>query len=706
MRKKWHPFSGTSYGPVAVYVPNWGKPEAIELIMQITQNYPSFATHPVLDFWHNYSSGMERFDSPFEYRITPYVTDLERGYWSFLCLPGANEDIRLTVEYQEGESGRLDARLTFINPTDVEREFEISLFTVRLQTLHLENCRGEVTGDHRASLDFGFDAVTVRSGELRLRKITREDSNDWVAFPFNVEGSYYQPLPVYKDRYRERFKVHFHPMLIPARATAVFRLEFLPRAATAAPPPVFPGQREFAADELPWLHQQWQAVHNQEYIQSFNGPHWTNRVIPAPQWGDFWLWDSGFVAWAAADFDPVWAESIIAENPDPRRTGEVGHGAFHPTMVLGLFKLYANSGDRTVLRRHYPHCRALTLKMLADCASPDRPGMISSDKGSGSDDNPCSCYCKDTVFPWGYRNPLPRNPERLKLRRNDVELTAYALLLVRLLRLFAAELGHEEDVTKYESTIRAIEAALEAHWSEPDGCYLYSIVGRPGLLPIEWMGCFNPLFAGAVRDAGRQHRMLEKLTDTAKYWTERGLTPVPRDSELYRPDGYPNGSIWGPGQFYYWMAFYSIGRLDLATAIADRYSAMFEQEHQRTLMCWEHFAAETGHGTGNSRFSSFTLPVCSLRNSRRRYGYVQTGFNTLTDRREIDERGNARLAFRTPFDPGPVSVSIVLRPDRNYTLILNGRQSEIHSDPYGFIGLTFYSEAGQTTEIELKELIR
>jgi hypothetical protein len=72
--KKWYPFSGTAYGPKALYIPCWGKPDSAEFIFQITQNYPLYATHPMLDFWHNYGSGMERFESPFEYRITSFTT--------------------------------------------------------------------------------------------------------------------------------------------------------------------------------------------------------------------------------------------------------------------------------------------------------------------------------------------------------------------------------------------------------------------------------------------------------------------------------------------------------------------------------------------------------------------------------------------------------------------------------------------------------
>jgi hypothetical protein len=78
----------------------------------------------------------------------------------------------------------------------------------------------------------------------------------------------------------------------------------------------------------------------------------------------------------------------------------------------------------------------------------------------------------------------------------------------------------------------------------------------------------------------------------------------------------------------------------------------------------------------------------------------------LIDRKEIDEEGNAGLSARTPFDTGPISVSIVLCPGKDYALTRNGRKSEVQADVNGFIGLIFHSDAGQTTEIELKGISR
>ena len=58
----WAPVSSTAYGANAVYIPEYGKPRTIEFILVLTQNYPEFKTHPVLDVFHNYVKGVERFD--------------------------------------------------------------------------------------------------------------------------------------------------------------------------------------------------------------------------------------------------------------------------------------------------------------------------------------------------------------------------------------------------------------------------------------------------------------------------------------------------------------------------------------------------------------------------------------------------------------------------------------------------------------------
>jgi hypothetical protein len=46
----------------AVYIPEYGKPRTIALILILMQNYSEFKTHPALDVFHGYIKGVERFN--------------------------------------------------------------------------------------------------------------------------------------------------------------------------------------------------------------------------------------------------------------------------------------------------------------------------------------------------------------------------------------------------------------------------------------------------------------------------------------------------------------------------------------------------------------------------------------------------------------------------------------------------------------------
>ena len=150
-----------------------------------------------------------------------------------------------------------------------------------------------------------------------------------------------------------------------------------------------------------------------------------------------------------------------------------------------------------------------------------------------------------------------------KLTRSvaPVANTAHAIRTAKILRMAALALGHRDDVLAYESDIAIWMDALQNYaWDQESGYFgyvMHDAEGRPTSILRDRGGVnFNmgidgitPLLAG-VCTASQVDTICRNLMSDTHLWTPIGVTTVDQSAPYYRNDGYWNGAVWMPHQWF------------------------------------------------------------------------------------------------------------------------------------------------------------
>lgn len=701
----WLPCSNEAYGATATWIPAWGRQESFEFIFHLTQQYPFFKSHPVLDVWHIYNSGAERFDDIYNFRVTPGFTDLRKRMWSQLYFPEKDNQTRAQLFFQENKQGVLTIFFQLYNNTEKDLTWSFRSFCSVAGQREIAHWQEINNNGQSWQGEINDRSLNLQLKGWELEEVTLQNSNDWRIFPFNVEGSYFEPLPLHNERFRKRLCFAFSPLLIPAggQLNVQLSIAFDKKCPEIDSEELFEEfLKEIPENILPFEHLYWEALHNQSYEKSLNNDNYTLQVIPARQWGRYFLWDCGFVAFAAAEKDLKWCEDILNEHPENIPEPANLYGAFLPIGILALWRAYLVSGNKKTLEKYYLKFKKLLQFLLEEANCPEAPGLLSPRLGAGSDDNPCRCYASKEVFTWSYAETLPRNPQGRNLDLISMEISAYGIRLLKSMRLLAYELQIQEEVEVFSERIALMQQSLEPFWSKKDEVYYFGLPETAEQLPIEWLGCHNILFADAIEVPERRERILKKLIDPAKYWTPYGLAAVALDSPFLR-DGYPNGCCWGPSQFFYWLGFYSIGEEKAAVELIDNCLQNYRRIHKEDQMCWEAFRCKTGKGSGNSRFASFQSPFYSMWASREKYGTITVGFDAIYRHAKI-EKDSLTMELETPFRNGKTCFSVVLSPNENYQLWVDNKllQSK-KSNSKGFLIFQIKLKEKNKTKLKIQK---
>ncbi|MCD6219580.1 hypothetical protein J7K43_04245 [Candidatus Calescamantes bacterium] len=686
----WMPLSSNAYGANAVFIPQWGKKRAVEFILVMTQNYPVYKTHPVLDVFHSYTTGMERFESNYNFRVLGWEIDKNCKRWSFLYLPVENPAIRTTAIFIPAEQGNMRLFLDMENPSEKKREWEFHLYVSSYSGISLSGYKKISVDKHNIVFLLENTRIELASRKLEFYDLSEIDSNFWINFPLNANE--FNP----EKRKKKRLLIKIFPVVMDAYSSNTATIDFITDASKKVyvkKPDNFPVKN---CPDLSYRHLWWETLHNREYAKSFKNNSMTDRVIPGREWSKFFIWDAGMIAVGAIEEDEEIAERIIEEMPDPEKMGDkvFNYGSFIPTALFALWELYQKTGDKSILHRHYKTMKNLVVAMYF---YPFRIGDIRHDgmvrpvrNRTGVDDYPALVYADGWPFAWDYKETLPLNSSRKFQQIISVGMTCLAIRLLKILRLIAYIIGRKEDISCYTGWIEKSEEVMNKnYWDEEKGVFLNRLESEKKLLDIEGVYEYLPLFSGSV-DNKRRKVLLKKLLDRRKYWTPYGITVVARDNPNYREDGYWNGGIWIPTQWFFWKAFYNLGMVDMAKTIADLTIELWDTNHKKTLCCWEKFCVKNGLPAGNSRFSGLSTPLLALWSARRKKGRIQVSQEVLIERQGNVQKGVYEFTIISPFYSGPCGLSIVTgeKNARYYIQDGDGNRDTMITDKFGYAGFS------------------
>ncbi|TVR43783.1 MAG: hypothetical protein EA402_08720 [Planctomycetota bacterium] len=342
---------------------------------------------------------------------------------------------------------------------------------------------------------------------------------------------------------------------------------------------------------------------------------WIRHFTPGRNWDSLYTWDSGFISLGLGVIDPDLAQAHIAaylcraeEDPD---CAFIHHGTPLPVQAWAV-KLLCDQGiSDEQLRPLYAGLVRMHEFLIGRAAYSTtaslNSGLLRSWEyfynSGGWDDYPPQWH-------------LYTHPE-LASGITPVVISAQVCRLARLLDGMAQRLGIAN--TPFAADAEALSLALARHaWNPAAGHYSYVCHDEAG----EPAGFFADPVSGADFNAGLDglsplvalcpaataQSLIARLMDPARHRSPIGLSTVDMNAPYFRPDGYWNGAVWMPHQYFFWRACLDWGAAEAAWWIARTGLELWEREVAASGLCFEHFLIDSGRGAGWHHFSGLSTP--------------------------------------------------------------------------------------------------
>jgi hypothetical protein len=410
------------------------------------------------------------------------------------------------------------------------------------------------------------------------------------------------------------------------------------------------------------------------------------HYTPGKWWDCLYTWDSGFIGLGLLELDTERAIDCLnayTTPPGDSQAAFLHHGSMVPTQFYLFLELWNRTQDQALLAYFYPRLRQYYRFFAGRLGSSTTRRMKSNllktwdyfYNSGGWDDYPPQVYV--------HRNGLESTV-------TPVISTAHGIRCAKVLILAARALGQAEDIPEYQADIDAWTQALNQHaWDAHAGYFSYvrhNAAGDPqDFLRHEGGQNYNmgldgasPFFAGVCN--GEQERLiLERLKSAAHMWTPLGVCTVDKTAAYYRVDGYWNGAVWFPQQWFYWKALLDMGYTDFAAQIVQAALDTWKAEVDDSYHCCEHFIVQSGRGAGWHQFGGLSTPVLMWYGATYQPGRLTTGFDTWVSAvrfSENNQRLEADLEAHTSRDR--FAVLATMQPGKEYTATWNNRPVQLH----------------------------
>ena len=411
-----------------------------------------------------------------------------------------------------------------------------------------------------------------------------------------------------------------------------------------------------------------------QYIKHFTPGKW---------WNSLYTWDLGFTALGLSTVNPTTAIECINTyvTPPGSQSAFIHHGSPLPVQIYVFLELWNKTQSKELLHYFYPR-----LKQYYE--------FLAGHYGSSATDVLSSHLLKtwDYFYNSGGWDDYPPqagvHQQHLEKRVTPVVTTAHVIRVAKILRMAARALGNLPDLKEYDRDISRFTSALQNNsWDAKSGYYSYVMHDSTGHAtgfykdPVSGEN-FNmgldgayPLIAGMCTDH-QQEILLDKIFSPKHMWSPSGITVVDQSAPYYRIDGYWNGAVWMPHQWFVWKAMLDMDRSDLAYKIASKGLDVYKRETDASYYTFEHFLAASGRGAGWHQFSGLSTPVLSWFAAYYKTGTITPGFETWINRQSFNSDYSsykADLSFDEATLPHKRAMLAGMNPAFDYQALFNGK---------------------------------
>lgn len=430
---------------------------------------------------------------------------------------------------------------------------------------------------------------------------------------------------------------------------------------------------------------------------------WIRHNTPGRWWDCLYTWDSGFCGLGLLELSLDRAreclEAYLTPLDDPQAF--VHFGSLVPVQLYLAYEIWNRSQDEVWLAKVYPR-----LKRYQDFLAGHWGGSTTPVPGL------------DLIKTWdyfynsgGWDDYPPQKHvflEKLSAHVAPVINTAQAIRGAKLLAQMAEALGLEEDVRHFECDVERFGQALQTHaWDASTGYFGY--VCHDGQGQAKGLLCdpvsgenFNqgldgayPLVAG-ICTPDQEKRLLNHLFDPRGLWTPIGLGTVDQRAPYARTDGYWNGAVWMPHQWFFWKTMLTMGLAERAWQIASTGLELWTKETQESYQCFEHFMIESGRGAGWHHFGGLSTPVLCWFAAYYQPGRLTTGFDARVATSEFSpDKTTVQAMLHLSGKPGTrQTILVCLKAGPDYAVSGADSDVQVYERIPGLLEITLPADAG------------
>jgi len=410
------------------------------------------------------------------------------------------------------------------------------------------------------------------------------------------------------------------------------------------------------------------------------------HYTPGKWWDCLYTWDSGFIGLGLLEIDIERAVDCLnayVTDPGDPQAAFVHHGSMVPVQIFLFHELWQRTQSQDLLASFYPSLRQYYLFLAGRLGGSTTRSLRSNllktwdyfYNSGGWDDYPPQVHV--------HRNGLAE-------RVTPVITTAQAISSAKILLMAAEALGIADDRQTYLEDIASFSEALQQHaWDSEAGYFSYVVHDEAGQ-PREFlrhsqganynmgMDGASPLYAGVCTSV-QAAELVERLFNPRRMWTHIGLSTVDQSAPYYQKDGYWNGAVWMPHQWFFWKGLLGLGYGALAEQIGRTALELWQAEVAASYNCFEHFIVQSGRGAGWHQFGGLSTPVLAWYNAYHRPGRLTAGLDTWIVRQSFSDHNrslNATLKFNGPADR-PTTLLVTMQPGFSYTASWNGMDTPV-----------------------------
>ncbi len=419
---------------------------------------------------------------------------------------------------------------------------------------------------------------------------------------------------------------------------------------------------------------------------------------PGKRWDCLYTWDSGFIGLGMLEWAPAFAayslDTYLSDENNPDYAF-LHHGSPVPVQMYLYLEMLQRAGDKQKLLSLYPRLKLyydfLAGKIRGSTTAKFQSGLTTTYdyfySSSGMDDYPAQVAMMDR----GLRDTAA-----------PVISSSQVIRCAKILAMVASQTGQTDDVAVYLADIDRLTDALNRYaWDKESGYYGYVLHDEKyqptgALLRTEdgenldkGLDGVYPLIAGAC-DKAQKRAILSHLKNEKEMLSPYGISAVDQSASYFTVNGYWNGNIWFPHQWFLWKTMLDLGEGDFAYEIAKRALSVWKREVDASYYTFEMVNVVTGRGGWFHNFGGLSTPIGIWADAYFKPGTFTAGFDTWVENARFSDGNRRFTATLTSFAKQPGGTLLAgLDDGRAYRAFLDETEIPVLSRFAGEVELSF-----------------